>query len=94
MTIEISYRFSELDKEHHFFIRTKPTDQTNIYAWETQYINWIWYYMGKANVKTKSVRIYPFSDHNKSKIKSYKFCNDAQRQARLLVEFINRNLKK
>jgi len=86
MTIELSYRYSKLDKTHCFGLVFNATEN-----YET-YIRWVWYYLGQQLVKKpRNVRIYPFN-YNGKVLKNYKFCNDAQRQAVLLSNAIKRRL--
>ena len=79
MTINLSYKYSDLDKQHQFGL-----DFTNFHFGET-YIRWVWYYFGQEMINKKgNVIIYPYIA-SKSKIyKRYKYCNDAKRQAALL----------
>lgn len=88
MTIEVSYRFSHLDKTHCFGIVVHDAEN-----WET-YVRWVWYHMGEKMGKVpKNFRLYPYNYESKI-LKTYKNCNDAERQATLLVNKIHHQLKK
>jgi len=80
MTIELSYKYSELDKCHQFGIEFKDLQGWEIYA------RWVFFYLGVNFGKRH--RLYPY---NVGKvIKEYKNCNDAERQAKLLYNRITK----
>jgi len=87
MEIELTYRFSELDKEHQFgIVILNQRDFTE------NYFRWMWFYMG-VYLGEKRPAIYPYSigkeTYFKGKnLKKYKYCNDANRQAKLLCRRI------
>ena len=85
--IELSYRYSNLDKSHCFgIVFVSQQSYCEIY------IRWVWYYLGKELIsKPKDVIIYPFNYESKV-IKKYKYCNDAKRQAVLLANAIKKQL--
>lgn len=86
MTIELSYRYSELDNAYCFGIFFNYPEN-----YET-YVRWIWYYLGQELIKVpKNFRLYPFRSNNKV-LKNYKHLNDAKRQAVILANAIKRRL--
>lgn len=86
MKIELSYKWSDLDKEHQFGLVTTGDAQA--------YIQWIWYYLEVFLGTDRRYTLYPFSltsDWQKGKVlKSYKFHTDAERQAKLIANRINK----
>jgi hypothetical protein len=76
MKVEITYQWSELDKNHQFGISLKE-GENNIHY------NWAWYYLGKfmADIKPKNIAIYPYSVGKQ--IASYKY-HDANKIALLI----------
>lgn len=84
MTIELSYRYSALDKSHCFGLVFNDSD-----LYET-YIRWVWFYLGQHLInRPDDLRLYPYNYQGKI-IKDYKFCNDAKRQALLLGNAIKK----
>lgn len=84
MTVEISYKYSDLDKEPQFGLVFKDTFHCE------DYIRWVWFYLGGL-LDRKGYTIYPY--HFSSKIiKKYKYCNNAKRQAMLISNAIKRKL--
>jgi hypothetical protein len=85
MSIELSYKWSDLDKKHCFGL-----DFTNLPFGET-YIRWVWYHLGQLMIaKKQNVLILPYKPGNSKVYKNYKYCNDARRQAALLANAINK----
>lgn len=83
MKIEIYHKYSELDKEPQFGIEI--IDEANQCD---AYINWIWFYLGVYLGKNRPT-IYPYKPWNwNRKSKSYKNLNNAERQARLIANYI------
>ena len=86
MQIRLTYSFSLLDNEHQFgieFIDDQP--------YHNLYIRWVFFYLGMY-LEKKKIPIYPYSIGIKT-FKQYKNCNDAKRQAMLIVNAINKKLK-
>jgi hypothetical protein len=88
---EITYKYSDLDKEHQFGISFAKDLQN----WTT-YNQWVWFYLGEL-FAGKKPRFYGCSLQNlgigKVKIlKTYQYCNDAKRQAKLIHGCIIRKL--
>jgi hypothetical protein len=88
MKIILSYQYSTLDKCHQFGLECTETS-----GYET-YIRWTWFHLGekmadlKINKKPYDILLFPFK---RGKIlKTYVFCNSAERQAKLIA---NRILK-
>ena len=84
MTIQLSYKYSDLDEDHQFgleFIGATKYDEI--------YIRWVYFYLGLHTTKKPS--LYPFK--NGTLYKTYKHCNDAERQAKLILNAINKQLK-
>jgi len=80
MKIELSYKYSNLDNEPQFGLVIEGVPET--------YARWIFFYIGR-NLNIKPT-IYPF---NIGKVLySYKFCNNAERQALLIVNRIKKQL--
>lgn len=83
MTFELSYRYSHLDNEHQFgIVVNNNTDEV--------YVRWIFFHLG-AFKKLHEITIYPFSlvkDFKGKVLREYKFCNDAERQAKMIAKRI------
>ncbi len=78
MKIELSYQYSELDKNHQFGLVLED-------EYYQPYFRWVYFYLGKY--LSDNVRLYPF---NVGKVlKNYKWCNDAEKQAKLIANKIN-----
>jgi hypothetical protein len=87
MTVELSYRYSGLDKTHCFGLVFNATAGYEIY------IRWVWYYLGQQLIKEPgNLRLYPYNENGKA-LKKYKYCNDAKRQAILLGNAIKKTIK-
>lgn len=91
MEIELTYKLSHLDNEKQFGI--KIINEREVHQ---VYIRWVFYYLGVyLGIKDK-FRLYPFSlksDVFKGKVLyQYKYCNDAQRQAKMIVKKIIKQL--
>lgn len=85
MTVELYYKYSVLEKRKEFGIVF--TDD----RFYEQYIRWVWFYLGHHGMK--NVSIYPYNIHrveSKNPYKVYKNCNDAERQAKQIVNAINK----
>ena len=86
-TIELTYEYSELDKEHQFGIFVDdPFGREN-------YVRWVYYYLG-VNLGPNGITFYPYRLDSGKVINKYKFCNDAERQAKYIVKAIHRQLNK
>jgi len=81
--IELYHEYSSLDRCHQFGI---VTENLNGSLFIENYIRWIWFHVGKA-VQLKNVRIYPYAVGKL--LYSYKFCNDAERQGKMIAKRIN-----
>jgi hypothetical protein len=88
MKIELSYKYSQLDKEPQFGLMCEAES-----IWDEAYIRWIYFYLGEF-FGGKRPRIYPFTINEGRILKNYKMCNDAKRQARLIFNKINKTLEK
>lgn len=88
MIVELTYSYSKLDKVHQFGIEFKDEN-----PYMQNYIRWVFYYLGAFYGENRP-SIYPFSLNNVKPFKKYKFCNDSKRQARLVVNAINKKLNK
>ena len=92
-TVEITYKYSKLDKGKQFGL------VFNYPIGHETYIRWVYFYMGEYFNK-KKISLYPFdignSSYYKDKIKkkTFKHCNNAERQAKLIVNHINKILNK
>jgi hypothetical protein len=86
MKIILTYEYSHLDNNHQFGLEFKDAEYCDVY------IYWIWFYLGSLLSEIVNhghdIRLYPFESGNV--IKEYKFCNNAERQAKLIA---NRILK-
>ena len=88
MKIILSYQYSTLDKCHQFGLECTETS-----GYET-YIRWTWFHLGekmadlKINKKPYDILLFPFKCGKI--LKTYAFCNSAERQAKLIA---NRILK-
>ena len=87
LSIELSYRYSHLDKTHCFgIVFNNQNTMCEVY------LRWVWFHLGQQLIdKPKDVTIYPFNYESKV-IKKYKYCNDAKRQAVLLANAIKKQL--
>jgi len=85
---EITYKYSDLDKEHQFGI--EQIGNMPIYN------SWVWFYLVELFAGNKP-RIFPYKlmAHGFEKVKilkTYKFANDAKQQAKLIHGCIIRKL--
>ena len=80
-SIEISFKFSELDNENKFGIVLNSSEGFK------DYDRWIYFYLGEYFAGTKP-KIYPFKVGKI--VKEYKYCNDAKRQAKLIFNAIQK----
>lgn len=87
MKIELTYKYSELDKKHQFGIKTTGDEYSKTY------INWVWFYLGMMLPPRVNYTIYPLNLNDGVLIKEYVFANDAQRQATFIVTRIKTKLK-
>ena len=87
LQIKLYHQYSELDKEHQFGVVTESNEYWN------SYINWIWFYMGKK-LGSKNYAIYPCSIGDAKPKRIYKNCNNAIKQANLLVNAMDSILNK
>jgi len=83
MTFTVKYKHSKLDREAQFGITSSLSEHHRIYE------RWVWFYLGAYFGENKPA-IYPYSIDNHTKIKVYKYCNDAKRQAKLIFNHINK----
>ena len=81
--IELYYEYSSIDRRHCFGIVTENLNNTEFIK---NYIQWIWFHIG-VNLQNKNTRIYPYKVGKL--LYSYKFSNNAERQAKLIVNRIN-----
>jgi hypothetical protein len=88
MIIELTYKYSELDKDKQFGIVFH-----NVYPPQENYVRWVYYYLGLM-IGEKKPSIYPFAMRGAKIKKEYKYCADAERQAKLLTNCINKLLSK
>lgn len=89
MEIQLTYRYSHLDKEKQIGILFK--DGAENY---TTYNNWVWFHLGSM-IGDLNCNIYPYSliGFKGGKIVyTYKYCNDAKRQAEMLANKIRKVL--
>lgn len=80
MKVRLTYKYSELDKEHQFGLTF--TEYSEVYE---MYVRWIYFHLGRLLGNDK-ITIYQF-DSGKV-VKEYKYCNDAERQASLVFNKI------
>lgn len=87
MTVEIYYKYSELDKEPQFGLVILDENYTH-----KHYVNCIWYYLGYFLEGKNKPAIYPFVPWGWEGVKPkiYKDCNNAERQAKLIANYINK----
>ncbi len=83
MKIELSYKYSDLDKEPQFGLVIEGVKEV--------YARWIYFYIG-VHIGTKKQTIYPFKRGRI--LYSYKYLNDAERQGLLIVNKIKKQLLK
>lgn len=81
--IELYHEYSSIDRRHCFGIVTENLNNTEFIK---NYIQWIWFHIG-VNLQYKNTRIYPYKVGKL--LYSYKFSNNAERQAKLIVNRIN-----
>lgn len=81
MKIELSYKYSELDNRNEYGLVLEGENYE-------MYFRWVYFYIGMF--LNKKVTLYPFTlkKHKGRLLKSYKFLNDAERQARLIANRI------
>lgn len=80
MEISVSYKYSELDKRQEFGIEI-----LEVKGWD-QYINWVYFYLGAHFIEYSAIHPYKVG----KVIKVYKNCNDARRQAKLIINKIEK----
>ena len=80
--IELYYEYSSIDRHHCFGIVTENLNNSAFYK---NYIQWIWFHIG-FNLKYENARIYP--QKVGKLLYSYKFCNDAERQGKMIADRI------
>jgi len=85
LEIKLYIKYSELDKEMQFGLEFENAENY------TGYIRWIYFHMGKYLGLNKDT-IYPFK-LDSAKIIKYKYCNDAIRQAKMIVHQIQKHRK-
>jgi hypothetical protein len=86
MTIKLTYLKTGVDKVPQFGITFKEDDNYKAY------IRWVYFYLGiYLGRKNSTYFLYPF-DLNGRVLKEYKFCNDAERQAKLIANKIKSKL--
>ena len=84
MTIQLSYKYSTLDKVNQFGINIIGCDS----AFEIIYIRWVYFFLGSAFANDKSFELQPYEVYKGKILKEYKFCNSSQRQAKLIINKI------
>lgn len=85
MVIELSYRYSDLDKRQEFGLVTEGHNET--------YIRWLWFFLGTYLGPYSGFQLYPFSQTGAWKgrvLKSYKYHTDARKQALLIANRIHK----
>jgi len=80
--IELYHEYNEVDSCHCFGIVTENLTNS---AFNKNYIQWIWFHIG-FNLKYENARIYPYKVGKL--LYSYKFCNDAERQGKMIADRI------
>lgn len=83
MKIELSHIYSKIDKRHEFGLVFQDVEMMQVY------IRWVYYYLGAEFGEPKRVVLYPFAVGKNKPIRTYKFYNNAQRQAKLIINSIN-----
>lgn len=83
MAFTVTYKYSVLDKEPQFGIVSSLTPH------HETYVRWVWFYLG-AHFGENKPRLYPFELNDATNAKTYKYCNDAKRQAKLIINHINK----
>jgi hypothetical protein len=88
MKINLSYKYSDLDKCHCFGVDFENTEFRDAYC------HWVWYYLGVYLGKIKSFNLYPYSQTNSPMygkvLKTYKSSKGADEVAKLIVNRINK----
>jgi len=84
LQIDVYHRYSELDKEHQFGLVFRNEEN------HATYIRWIYFYLGKF--LKDDIPFYHFAVGRK--IKTYQYCNDAIKQARLIYSLIKKKSNK
>jgi hypothetical protein len=84
ITYTITYVYSNLDKEPQFGLETNNENEV--------YNRWVYFYLGELFGGNKPT-IYQFEltemvFRQKIRKKTYKYCNDAKRQAKLIYNYI------
>jgi hypothetical protein len=74
--IELSYQYSDLDKEKQYGIVIEGLNE--------DYSRWIFYFLGCRF--GQRINLYPFKIGKT--VKDYKYCSDAERQANLIANKI------
>ena len=83
MTINLYYRYSELDKREEFYI---TCDEPNtIYQW-------VWFYLG--GYMPDGVSLSPYKPHEEATLKQYRNPKVAEAVARKIVKRIKKELAK
>lgn len=86
MTIELSYRYSDLDKTFCFGLVFNDHQNSE------NYIRWVWFYLGQELIKAPdNFRLHPYNYDSKV-LKNYKYLNDAKRQAIVLAKAMKRKI--
>ncbi len=86
MKVKLSYRYSELDKEHQFGV---TLEENNKEHYQNMY-QWLWFYLGAYLGKDRKVRIYPFALDKT--LKGYNY-NDAKKIAGWICNRIEKKVK-
>ena len=81
MTIQLTYKYSDLDEENQFGLQFFDIEHCETY------IRWVYFYLGHF-MGGEYIRLYPFASGKV--VKNYKFCNDAKRQATLIFNAIKK----
>lgn len=86
LKVNIYYQYSDLDKQHQFGI---TFDNDENYA---VYIRWIYFHLGRRLSDSRDYSLYPYAVGEK--IKTYEYCNDAERQAKYIINRMIKILRK
>lgn len=84
MTIELSYRYSHLDKRHEFGIIFN-----DVREFGQPYTRWVYYFLG-AIFGERKIIIYPFHLDGSKTLKVYKDVGDSKKHAKWIAARINK----
>jgi len=83
MKIELSYKYSELDKQHQFGLVIDGVQEN--------YSRWVYFYLGK-HLGIKEPSIFPYKVGEV--LYDYKYLNNAEKQGSLIANKIVKQLNK